>query len=379
MTDINDYLESLKTKLEEVIVEFQTKYNSLPQLEIDLLASINAVLDSGGGGGGGSGATAAEIKTAIETASNLDGFESAIGSPSSLKVTDSNAVANLISLVKGLQAFQEDILNNTAQLGSTIGTIDDLPTAGDADAGTFISLFKRLLAVKLPTSLGQKPSANSFPVVLSSDFTIGKPPDLTVTNTSTTLLLATTDITDYSSLSLQIPPGAPFSATIQVRGGNTISDLINVNVVNSNGVVQKNITSSGIYQIPKSFKFIRIEVNSYMSGTITSTFSATNLTSPITPSVKSLNFDSPGIVTATVGTSASTIAGANLARKRLIITNIGSNTVFIDFTAGVTTSSWAIALNPGDTIDEQGEAMYLGTWTAISTASTPLAIREFVF
>jgi hypothetical protein len=115
----------------------------------------------GGGGGGGGGATAAEIKTAIETATNLNLLEEVLGNS---------------PLGGDYPTIQESVANNTGQLitlTQDLGRSFSTPATDDTGTFSLIQLFKRLLSVKLPTSLGTKTAANSFPVTLASDSTLG--------------------------------------------------------------------------------------------------------------------------------------------------------------------------------------------------------------
>jgi hypothetical protein len=133
MTDINTYLESLKTKLEEVIVDFQSKYNTLPQGEVQLLANINAILNPGGSSGGGGDATNAGTKTAIETATNLDGIEGSLG---------------------GINGLTEGISDN-------LGLLSDSAALSDTGNFNLIQFVKRLLSVKLPDSVSGRIPVNA--------------------------------------------------------------------------------------------------------------------------------------------------------------------------------------------------------------------------
>jgi hypothetical protein len=118
----------------------------------------------GGGGGGGGDATNAGIKTAIETATNLDQLETKLDA----LATQATASA-ILSQANALSV----ILDDTGRIRDNLGYVDDAPASSDEGLGNLIQLVKRLLSVKLPSSLGAKTAANSFPVVLASDSSIG--------------------------------------------------------------------------------------------------------------------------------------------------------------------------------------------------------------
>jgi hypothetical protein len=100
MTDIVDYLSSLKASLETRIVDFQAKYSTLPQGEIDLLANIEAILAAEGTSGGGLTPVQAKTATkeAIEEATNLVDLN-----------TKLNAIATQSTLAGILTQLQGDL------------------------------------------------------------------------------------------------------------------------------------------------------------------------------------------------------------------------------------------------------------------------------
>jgi hypothetical protein len=65
MTDIQTYLQNLKVELENSLVNFQNDYNGIPQSEVQALADINSILDSGGSS---TGITEGQVTSAIEAA-----------------------------------------------------------------------------------------------------------------------------------------------------------------------------------------------------------------------------------------------------------------------------------------------------------------------
>jgi hypothetical protein len=219
MTDINTYLESLKTKLEEVIVDFQSKYNTLPQGEVQLLANINAILNPGGSSGGDGDATNAGIKTAIETAENLGEMATVLGDIRSTEeavgiiiqslsnkiglTNDSiagsaTANASLFSLIK--------FFNNTIASiqGVQLGVSSDTFPTSDAQISTLLAGLRRI-AAKLPDNTG----ASTASVV-----TLGTSSSTLITaNPARKKLVITNPISNVNTVFIDFSPSASFSVT----------------------------------------------------------------------------------------------------------------------------------------------------------------------
>ena len=249
-------------------------------------ADGSLVTTGGSGGGGGGGATAAEIKTAIETATNLDGVEGslggingltegisdAIGTSSDLKVFDPNADATLMSLTKGQLGWLEDILNvlNTNnvlfnRVDEALGMSDNSVASSDTGTFSLIQLIKRLLSVKLPSTLGKKTSSTSFSVTLSNDEIV---PVSGVTGNTANVLSSASSVTSFMSVvnvsnyeNIIINTSTITNGTLTIQSSNDVNTPVweNIEGINSaTGLVETSLSANSSYIVPVRFYAIRL-------------------------------------------------------------------------------------------------------------------------
>ena len=345
-------------------------------------ADGSLVTTGGSGGGGGGGATAAEIKTAIETATNLDGVEGslggingltegisdAIGTSSDLKVFDANADATLMSLIKGQLGWLEDILNvlNTNnvlfnRVDEALGTSDSSVASSDTGTFSLIQLIKRLLSVKLPDAISGKIPVTSINYL--SGFT-------TVDRTTTGTFYEGV-IPQSKSLVFQVT--GDFTATniiTQSRIGSTFDyETIDIYSVKKRDWVSS-VTEAGIYVVPNNAEAIKIELTAIFTGTVSFDYILRddNLIS-YKQTLKQSYFDSSTVNVSSSSGATFYVPTTNI--KKVVFTNNSTNTVFFDFTSSVSSSNFIFKLEPGDTFIDEGENINKdATYFAVANTAT---------
>lgn len=127
---------------------------------------------------------------------------------------------------------------------------------------------------KMPVK-GQATKENSTPVTMASDQEAGKVKSdfLEVALTSISALngdlYPSTDVTAYKSFYLQLT--GTWSGTVSIQGSNDNTNWVQIAVLslasNSTGT-QNTTTGNGLYMGQMAFKYFRIRVTSYSSGTV---------------------------------------------------------------------------------------------------------------
>jgi hypothetical protein len=203
-------------------------FNELTESEKE--EALLVINGNSSGGSGGSGASGAEIQNAIETATNLQEVETAIKKVADAIIYDSGE-ARLRTYDLGLS--------------DEVGSINSLWVSAVANGVT-------------------QGTSKNFNISRSS-------------NSTEISLLLNTDVSNYSSLTVQIT--GTFSASIQVKGGNIndINNQIVLPVINlATGAKLTTIINPGIYLVPKAFRYISCSPTVYTSGTITADWLFTN-------------------------------------------------------------------------------------------------------
>lgn len=403
--------------------------------------------NSGSSGGGGSGATAAEVKTVIETATNISDVDvileaiaaSASDTSGSLAVlndtvglTDDSAASSdtgtftLIGFIKRLlsvklpDAISNEIPTRDASARSTlnalaigIGTTNELPSIQDTTIETNVRLgsttesapttdtgssgisgrlqriAQRITALinLLPISLGQKTSANSFPVVLPSDYSLSisgsanKYVAGTIPDTTTNQIILIKDAIDtYESLTIQFSTITLGTITFEVSNNNTIWESIQVYNVDTRSTVSSVNISNTTISVPTAFRYVRMIFTPNVSATgsisaynIALTNGRLDTTNPLKTSVSG---------TVITGTIAATVLSADPTRKKFIITNPASNsaTVYLGTSTNFSLSStnYMIALAPGDVFMDDNNVMTDAINGVASAASTQISVTYWV-
>lgn len=140
-----------------------------------------AIATTGGGGGGGGlteAQTTASVKTAIETATNLNDLETIL-----TNIFNNNGTEG--SIATGI---------DNAQAFNVFGLRDETTASSDTGAFSLLQLFKRLLSVKLPNSVdGRIPvslsSSQTFFSTTTSNVPSGSPLTFFVPNVNLTKLI----------------------------------------------------------------------------------------------------------------------------------------------------------------------------------------------
>lgn len=357
---------SVVTKLTEFIAYIDSKIlettdNSQLNNLILLKSQASIALGdfSGGGSGGGSGASAAEIKTAIETAANLDNLEASLG---------------------GINGLTEGI-------SDSFGAPSDVTAASDNGSFNLIQFIKRLLLVKLPATLGQKTSANSFPVVLPSDYSLSvsasanKYVSGSIPNTTIAVNILIKDAVDaYPSLTVQFSTITLGSVTFQGSNNNAIWENIQVYNIDTRSSVSSINTSNTMVYIPTVFQFVRLVFTPNISATASISAYDIALTNGELQTTNPFKVSTSGVVS--VGTSSSIMLNSDPARKKLIITNPASNTGTIYLATSsnfsLSATNYMIALSPGDSFLDNENIMTDEIIGISTVAATLISITTWV-
>lgn len=237
---------------------------------------------------------------------------------------------------------------NQAALAVLTGPVTETAPATDTASSGLNGRLQRIaqritsLLALLPTSLGQKTKANSLAIVPASDYQFPVTPyniDLTVAPVSALNgdLVPSVDVSGYKVIYLQNMNSFTGTCTFQGSMDGTLWNVVPANPVSSISVVTAstfNGLSTGLFAVPITFKYFRLRVTAYTSGTgnvlaMASTVAvpdyATKFFSP-NGTIPTSNSTVAGTVSSaqvSVGTTAvrATVAGAapNAARKLLLI------------------------------------------------------------
>src|SRR5260221_8271478 len=204
--------------------------------------------------------------------------------------TDLDTIAGAISSNKiATKAASGDFADGAI---ATIGAQADASAAADNSTASFISLFKRLLA-KFPV-IGTQTSANSSSVVIASDQANVPVKGGFVEQASLTAgslnadLVPSTDVSAYKGLSLHINTNA-YSGTLTIQSSNDNTNWISTYLyrvdlpgysVGSSTAVGTNIIMIG----GVNFRYFRVRMTTYTSGTAQGTLELFTVPPIFTPS-----------------------------------------------------------------------------------------------
>lgn len=141
------------------------------------IALVEAFIENNlGGGGGGSGITEAQVKSAIESATNIDGLETAIGLLAKLTDTQPVTLSTLpVAFASGASSAstQRVVAASDSPEVTSIGSTATSAAASDTATASLIAFMKRLLSVKLLQ--GTQTTSNSLAINPASDasFVVG--------------------------------------------------------------------------------------------------------------------------------------------------------------------------------------------------------------
>lgn len=130
-----------------------------------------------------------------------------------------------------------------------------------------------------PRAIRALDSGTDSVAVTGSITATSTPATLTVSGSATAVLtnvIAATDVSIYSIVSVQLT--GTFVATVSFQGSNDGTTFVNINaqtVVNGTTAVVQTANAVGIYRVPVAFKFLRVRVTTFTSGTIVGTAVAT--------------------------------------------------------------------------------------------------------
>jgi hypothetical protein len=239
-----------------------------------------------GGVGGGAGATEAEVKNAIETATNLNLLEEVLG--------NSPLGGDYPTIQESVAINSERLFNISEDLGRTFQS----PATSDTGTFSLIQLFKRFLdkvgniddLFQTDWSVDASLFAYIKGLLFNSEFSAGylntiqsRTPVLvndkvpvygsifSYNSTSaaniSTVLVPSTDISDFSLISLQVD--GTFTATLRPQGSNNNSTWFDIPVVDAiAGATITSITAPGIYLFPKICRHVRADFSAYTTGTV---------------------------------------------------------------------------------------------------------------
>lgn len=176
----------------------------------------------------------------------------------------------LATISSGINSSIYSQINN---LFTSLGNQNSTTASDDTSSASLISLFKRLLSVKLPTNLENDRIKTQ--AVLSSTTITGNSSD------ASTLVIPSTNISDYSFISIQL--SGTFNAIITFDFSNNETTWFPgyLYAVNSLNTPFNSYTNVGIYYGNKQAKFFRVRISTYISGTVVGTLSLS--TTPTTP------------------------------------------------------------------------------------------------
>jgi hypothetical protein len=254
--------------------------------------------------------------------------------------------------------------------GAVTETAPASDTASSGLNGRLQRIAQRIsaLILQLPATLGQKTSANSLGVVLASDqstLNTTNIDNLSLTGLSAGALNAdlvpSTDVSKYSNVSVQVAGTFVGTLTFQGSNDNSTWSAVNIQAITSgtSGVTSA-LTTTGFVVVPVFFKYFRVRMTAYTSGSATGaaqfaasapdSMGAVTLTGTSTVQASTV----AGTITSAqiaVGTTAvrATVAGTapNAARKLLIIKPSKNNSGNIYFgPSGVTAATGMEIIGP---------------------------------
>lgn len=248
-----------------------------PYQKFNLVDADGNLIDLGGGSGGDASAANQELE--IATLGNPNDNPAHFGDE-----------ANIIQLLKAISAVLGDIFPNQDSLGtiqsyisslnSNITTLNDYSIgnnynpAATTDTGdaTLNSLLKRLLSIKLPSTIGQKTLNDSLSVGIASNQIV--PVSVTDglfinSSRSGAGIIFAQDCTGYQSASIQIT--AIGSATITYEWSNDDITYYPLLAVDPGAMTAPTSTSTtiGVKTFHLPGKFFRARISAFTSGTVT--------------------------------------------------------------------------------------------------------------
>lgn len=161
--------------------------------------------------------------------------------------------------------------SGTWNINNVSGTVS-LPT------GAATSTLQTQISGQLPTTLGQKTMANSMSTTIASDQTDIPTRATTTTTSSLTAgslnadLVPSTDLSNYKGWSIQIT--GTWSGTLTFQGSNDNSTWVTAiakNVATNSPVGVGTATANGVLYGNVQFKYLRIRMTAYTSGTANGT------------------------------------------------------------------------------------------------------------
>lgn len=302
--------------------------------------------------------------------------------------------------------------SGTWNITNVSGTVS-LPT-GAATETTLAAI-----SGKLPTTLGPKTQANSFAVTIATDQStfpvVASLGSAVVTGSAGALNadgIAATDVGLYANLSVQIT--GTFVGTLSFQGSNDLVAYVSVNALSvSDGVsiVTQATTTTGIFLVPVKFRYFRLRMTAYTSGTAACTMQETAaasndlghrsvdisnvslaVTGPLTDTqlrasavpvtltsttiTGTVTVREAGISAATlsnVSASASsvTLLSSNASRVGgMIVNDSASATLLVKYGTTASATSYTYSLLPGATLElPANPAIYTGRIDGIWTAA----------
>jgi hypothetical protein len=351
MTDIQTYLQNLKTDVENSLVNFQSDYTAVPQSEVQVLADINNIL--AGGSGGSTNITEAEVTSAIEAA-------------------DLSAIASELTLADLFASLKDIFYANPTTPNSGVKFLRDIYSnivagriADDGDSGSILGQLNKI-------------KSNSATVTGSASILNG-------------LVIPSTEVTEYSIISFQFTGAWSAQLYIEISNDNTtwlVSAFSTAGQLST--ALSQIVSSNGVYTIPKVSRYVRVRANVYSSGTINGSLYLSNIaTSNPLLNVLAVDTELPTAIgiNDSIGSSNAMPflaslgllfnGGSNLVRWRTTSQTTGegvgrakvtTSTESINFVASVTTPIAVSSINLGSVYSQATAQLIInsGTLTAIS-------------
>lgn len=199
------------------------------------------------------------------------------------------------------------------------------------------------------------------------------------------------DVSNASIIALQVQGTFNLTLTFEASNNNTNWFAVQMSRIDNQGgslVSQQPGSNQTIFTAPVGFRYFRVRVSAYSSGTANLTLVALNnqaipATTGVSGSINTkANYLQPSApATATVGTSSAIAVAQNFNRKGLVLTNTSSNIIYLGFGATAVVGSGYVLQPTGTpesrfTMDE-----YTFTNAAVhaiaSGAGSNLAIQEY--
>lgn len=260
---------------------------------------------------------------------------------------------------------------------------------------------------------GQATKANSSPVVLPSDQTVavevtnntsgadvitgdtgqdasviaGARKEVTFSGTSTGALAAT-DVSNYRWVSVQVTSQGS-GTTLAFQGSNDNTNWVTVVLGSATSLTTPTgtTTSTGIWHGPIAYRYFRVNVTAYTSGTVAGVIEFSSLASAansimsaiVSSNTAPLHTTTRGMNTTvtrvgTVNTGDVSLISANANRKEVIIVNESSSDLYVKFGSTATSIDYTVKLTPNEVLLED---VYLGTITGrLSSGSGNAQVTE---